>query len=167
MNYPKGVEADILPRIESSAQHLADVQSDPRKIAQYFIDKHERQQQRQSGNSLEETEEFELESFAQVFGIQENSSYEPDEPIDVQGRLYDENFYNLLKTCVDNHPQLLEHPKSVNKLTQLIRREWVDIATGRAVEFQSGLAQPSLELKKDEVCVPHIPEGAGSFTKGW
>jgi len=159
VNYPKGVEADILPRIESSTQHLADIQSDPRKIAQYFIDKHERQQQRQDTNSIEETEESELESFAQVFGIQENSSYEPDEPIDEQGRQYDENFYNLLKTCVDNHPQLLEHPNIVTKLTQLIRREWVDIATGRAVEFQSGLAQPSLELKKDEVCVPHIPDG--------
>jgi len=96
VNYPKGVEADILPRIESSTQHLADIQSDPRKIAQYFIDKHERQQQRQDTNSIEETEKIELESFAQVFGIEEKSSYEPDEPIDEQGRQYDENFYNLL-----------------------------------------------------------------------
>jgi hypothetical protein len=40
VNYPKGVESDILKRVEAAAQHLADIQSDPRKIAQYFIDKH-------------------------------------------------------------------------------------------------------------------------------
>ena len=172
VNYPKGVAADILKRVETAAQHLADIQSDPRKIAQYFIDKHSRQLHRQSVNSFEEeTEGFELESeyshrgspqeylpdsFAQVFGIEDNLS---DEPLLVAQKQYDENFYSLLQTCVDNHPQLLEHPNIVSKLTELIRKEWVDIATGRAVEFQSGLAQPSLELLQDEVCVPHIPEG--------
>jgi hypothetical protein len=172
VNYPKGVAADILKRVETAAQHLADIQSDPRKIAQYFIDKHSRQLHRQSVNSFEEeTEGFELESeyshggspheylpdsFAQVFGIEDNLS---DEPLLVAQKQYDENFYSLLQTCVDNHPQLLEHPNIVSKLTELIRKEWVDIATGRAIEFQSGLAQPSLELLQNEVCVPHIPEG--------
>ena len=157
VNYPKGVETDILPRLELAAQRLADVQSDPRKIAQYFIDKHERQLHLAGINSsIEETEADKLKSFTQVFSIEEISS---DEPMDVQGRIYDENFYNMLQTCVDNHPQLLEHPNIVSKLTELIRREWVDIATGRKIEFQSGLAQPSLELLHDEVCVPHIPEG--------
>jgi hypothetical protein len=135
VNYPKGVEADILQKIEVAAQRLASIQSEPRKIAQYFIDKHERR--------------LEVHSF---------NEEEPEEAKE-QEQQYDQEFYSLLKTGVEGHPQLLEHPNIVSKLTQLIRKEWADIATGRAIEFMAGLAQPSLDLQKNEICVPHIPEG--------
>ncbi|MCA1993965.1 MAG: hypothetical protein LDL41_18250, partial [Coleofasciculus sp. S288] len=69
-----------------------------------------------------------------------------------------ETLYQILKACVKNHPQLLEHPKLVGELNQFTKNEWKDIATGRAIEFQRGLAQPSLDLKEDEICIPHIPE---------
>jgi len=143
VNYPKGVEADILPRIKAAAQRLASLQSDPRKIAQYFIDKHEQ-------TSLSDDNESQIDEL--------EPSTEQSENINAKEQ-YNQHFYSLLKSCISNHPQLLEHPNIVSKLTKLIRKEWVDIATGRAIKFQAGLAQPSLELQKDEVCVPHLPEG--------
>lgn len=138
VNYPKGVEADILPIIKNQAQELAAVQSDPRKVSQYIVEKNEKRMQLAA-------EKDELGNFDDVFGVSE--------------QLREDKFSNLLKICVEHNPQLLEHPYIVNRLESLIRNEWLDIATGRSIEFQSALAQPSLELKEDEVCVPNIPEG--------
>lgn len=185
VNYPKGVEADILPKIKLASCAVADIQSDPRKIAQYFINKYEKQAQLSNQNpktELEDSINFEsidrafgivtedelegidkdfgiateakLESIEQVFGLVVEDELEGSDK--AQGN---EQFYNLLKACTVNHPQLLEHPNIVRKLTNLIRKEWLDIATGRAIEFQAGLAQPSIELLHDEICIPYIPEG--------
>jgi hypothetical protein len=96
---------------------------------------------------------IDFEGIDQAFGSREELESETDP---AQGN---EQLYELLKACTDSHPQLLEHPFVVDKLTDLLRKEWVDIATGRAIEFQAGLAQPSLELLQDEICVPYIPEG--------
>ena len=138
VNYPKGVEADILPKIEAAAKAVADLQSDPRKIAQYFIDKHERQALLKERNLPDIKPEalIDFEGIDQAFGVGEESEADKTQA--------NEHLYSLLTSCTQNHPQLLEHPFVVGKLTDLIRKEWLDIATGRAIEFQAGLAQPSL-----------------------
>lgn len=172
VNYPKGVKADILPKIELASCALADIQSDPRKIAQYFINKHEKQAQLREHNFSEsETEldeSIDVEDIDSVLGIATEHELEAieqalgfvDDNLETsENNQSNEQFYNLLKACTANHPQLLEHPNIVSKLTTLIRKEWLDIATGRAIEFQAGLAQPSRELLHDEICVPYIPEG--------
>jgi hypothetical protein len=61
---------------------------------------------------------------------------------------------------LEHHGQLLEHPYVIDELKKFLQRQWIDIATGRAIKFQSALAQPSLALQKDEVCVSRIPDGA-------
>ncbi|MCP6762342.1 MAG: hypothetical protein NHB32_27155 [Fischerella sp. CENA71] len=55
--------------------------------------------------------------------------------------------------------QLIEHPKIVAELQEFARKQWVEIATGRSIKFTSGLAQPSLDLELDEICIPYIAEG--------
>ena len=256
VNYPQGVEVDILPKIKLAAQRLAAIESDPRKIAQYFVDKYDKQielrrqdlsliesanlaNSESDNNLLDEgylksyledsdlddkdlektglhsknlestnSEDTDLQNTGlqnaglentglQSTALQNNSlhnTYLQDsslqniklEDTDLQNRSlhneklekieledfdldntdlddieqqYNQHFHSLLKASIENHPQLLEHPNIVSKLTTLIRREWVDIATGRAIKFQSGLAQPSLELKKNEICVPYLKEG--------
>jgi hypothetical protein len=162
VNYPKGVEADILPLIETAAQRLADIQSDPRKVAQYFVDKHslQRNELHQDLLGSEREPESELGDFEQILGLVEDDEFNLDDYApDTQNSDYNQEFYYLLEACAQTHPTLLEHPNIVNKLSTLIRKEWLDIATGRAIEFQSGLAQPARELLLHEVCVPHIPEG--------
>lgn len=165
VNYPQAVETDIIPRLNQKAEQLVAIQSDPRKIAQYFLQKHAKRLQLTSANPDKQTpnpQPIDLKSFDDVFQLIENIDQEENldsEPESHQNQSSSQSFYSILKNCVDYHPQLLEHPNIVSKLRTLIRNEWMDIATGRAIEFQSGLAQPSLDLKKDEICVPYIAQG--------
>lgn len=181
VNYPKGVEVDILPKIKLAAQRLAAIESDPRKIAEYFLDKYERQidlhrldlsliESSKVANSASNdnlSDEAYLKDYLWNSELQNTKLQNTElEDFDLDNtdledieQQYNQHFYSLLKTSIENHPQLLEHPNIVSKLTTIIRREWVDIATGRSIKFQSGLAQPSLELKKDEISVPYLKEG--------
>ncbi|MGH2412504.1 MAG: hypothetical protein ACRDEA_02165, partial [Microcystaceae cyanobacterium] len=67
--------------------------------------------------------------------------------------------YDLLKSDLEHHGQLLEHPFVIDELKKFLQRQWMDIATGRAIKFHSALAQPSLDLKENEVCIPRMPNG--------
>ena len=76
------------------------------------------------------------------------------------GQSQEKIFSDLLKSDLEHHGQLLEHPFVIDELKKFLQRQWMDIATGRAIKFQSALAQPSLDLKENEVCVPRMPDGA-------
>ncbi|MGB3653425.1 MAG: hypothetical protein WBA41_19700 [Rivularia sp. (in: cyanobacteria)] len=67
--------------------------------------------------------------------------------------------YSLLKADLSNFNQILEHPKIIGELQNFIRKEWVEIATGRSIKFTSGLAQPSLDLQPNEICIPYLKQG--------
>ncbi|MEA5596826.1 hypothetical protein [Rivularia sp. UHCC 0363] len=67
--------------------------------------------------------------------------------------------YSLLKADTENFYQLLEHPKIISDLKDFARKQWVEIATGRSIKFTSGLAQPSLDLQPNEICIPYLKEG--------
>jgi hypothetical protein len=168
VNYPKGVEADILPELGQKAEELAQIQSDPRALAKYYINKHEKRREllnRNQENTQQAEPTEDLASFDQVFRLIEelptqNLATSSDPDVEVDQEQTNELLYLALKACVKHHPQLLEHPKIVDELNKLTQNEWKDLATGRAVEFEAGLAQPSLELEEDEICIPYFPEGA-------
>ncbi len=82
---------------------------------------------------------------------QESESLEP-EPKDLL-------MYSLLKTDLENYCQIIEHPKIIAELQNFVRKQWVEIATGRSIKFTSGLAQPNLDLQSDEICIPYIQDG--------
>jgi hypothetical protein len=169
VNYPKGVAADILPELKEQAQKLAAIQSDPRAIARYYIEKYEKRQAIARAN--QEAGELQAEDLGNsddVFSLIDEAFGEGNPEADL-GDLEDEAYaptqrnqllYRLLKADLSGHNQLLEHPKITDELNKFVRKEWVDIATGRGIKFQSGLAQPSLDLAADEICVPYFPEGA-------
>ncbi len=170
VNYPKGVEADILPELKEQAKRLAAIQSDPRAIAQYYVEKYEKRQALAFSNqgigeplpadfqSWGELSSLIDEAFGDTLTSEENfGDLEDDEASTPTQR--DKLLYRLLKADLEGHGQLLEHPKITDELNKFVRKEWVDIATGRGIKFQSGLAQPTQDLAKDEICVPHFPEG--------
>lgn len=170
VNYPKGIEADILPELKEQAKRLAAIQSDPRAIAQYYVEKYEKRQALAFSNqgtgeplpadfqSWGELSSLIDEAFGDTLTSEENfGDLEDDEASTPTQR--DKLLYRLLKADLEGHGQLLEHPKIADELNKFVRKEWVDIATGRGIKFQSGLAQPSMDLVKDEICVPHFPEG--------
>jgi hypothetical protein len=145
VNYPKGVEADIVPILQTKADRLANAQSSLHDLAQHFVKTY---QERKT------SEEENLEDLG-LFSSLDALAGGDDENAQSQERI----FYDLLKTDLEHHGQLLEHPFVIDELQKFLQRQWMDIATGRAIKFQSALAQPSLDLKEDQVCVPRIPDG--------
>ena len=154
VNYPRGVKADVLPELKEKADELAKVQADPRQIAQLYVQQYERRQSF-SQSSLQALLEIEPDLEALETAIDEAFGDEEVSFPDKQDNL----LYRLLKANLNGHPQLLEHPKVIAGLNNFVRKRWVDIATGRSIKFASGLAQPSWDLNKDQICVPHLPEG--------
>ena len=153
VNYPRGVEADILPQLARQAENLAQIQSDPRQLAAYYVDKYERRQALMAQENEAETGDDPDELLGTLDEVTQTAADEQSPPTKEDGLLY-----RLLKADLSGHLQILEHPKVTADLASFVRREWTDIATGRAIKFQAGLAQPSLDLGKDEICVPYFPE---------
>ncbi|WP_013320609.1 hypothetical protein [Gloeothece verrucosa] len=146
VNYPQGVEADILPILERKAKELANAQSDLHALAKHFLQNY---QQRTITTEEEYLKDLDLSP-------EDTLAEEDAENIQKGERI----FYDLLKTDLEHHGQLLEHPFVIDELKKFLQRQWMDIATGRAIKFQSALAQPSLDLGENEVCVPRMPNGA-------
>ncbi|MDJ0747179.1 MAG: hypothetical protein QNJ32_28085 [Xenococcaceae cyanobacterium MO_167.B27] len=155
VNYPRGVSSELLPPLEEKAKDLAEKQSSPQKLAQHFIEVYERRKEAMRVSELNESNfnydrlEGLDQAIDQAFGDEEAELENTAEQ--------DWVLYRLLKA--DIHGKISEHPKIVDQLNKFVRNEWKDIATGRAIKFQAGLAQPSLKLKEDEICIPHIPPG--------
>jgi hypothetical protein len=59
----------------------------------------------------------------------------------------------------DIHGQLLEHPYVVRKIEDVVRRQWLTLATSGGIKFQSFMAQPCQELGELEMCIPEMPVG--------
>ncbi len=154
VNYPKAVQSELLPRLKEEAKKLAANQSSPQKLAQQYIELYERRKELIQGEQLSE-QDFnydELEGFDEIideaFGDEDRTQNTAEQ---------DWALYKLLKA--DRHGKITEHPKIIDELNKFVRKRWVEIATGRAIKFQSGMAQPSLRLKEDEICIPTIPPG--------
>ena len=173
MNYPKGIQADILPELRAKAEELGQIQSDPRKVAQLYVEKYENRKAISQGiapldtNVLQENPELQQDDenlflvIDDAFGKGEPEDFEQFEDETSPSDEKEQMLYRLLKADLEaGHGQLLEHPKITDELNKFVRKEWVDIATGRAIKFDSGLAQPSLKLTEDEICIPYFPEGA-------
>ena len=155
VNYPKAVHAEILPELQNETKKLVENQSSPQQLAQHYIELYEKRKEAMRLDELDESNfnYADLEGFDQVidqaFG---------DEDLELENTAEkDWTIYKLLKA--DTQGKILEHPKIVDELNKFVRKRWVEIATGRAIKFQAGLAQPSLKLKEDEICIPHIPPG--------
>jgi hypothetical protein len=147
VNYPKGVQADIVPILQRKAKELGNVQSDLHSLAQYFVKTYE---ERTTWQEEEHLEDLDLLSPLDALAEGEETSPQSQEKL----------LYDLLKSDLEHHGQLLEHPFVIDELKKFLQRQWMDIATGRAIKFQAALAQPSLDLAENEVCVPRMPDGA-------
>ena len=152
VNYPKAVQAEILPELQKEAKKLAANQSSPQQLAQEYIELYERRKELIQGEEITE------ENYAQLEGFDEVIDEAFGDEVETQNRAeQDWALYRILKA--DKHGKLTEHPKIIAELNNFARKRWVDIATGRAIKFKAGLAQPSLRLKEDEICIPIIPHG--------
>lgn len=156
VNYPQAVQQEILPIIKQQAEKLALDQKTPIKLALRYIETYERRKallakNLASGSDFTEDIDEKCDIFDNLnSGISSKENKESDRDL---------LLYSLLKADVNNYCQLIEHPKILAGLRDFVRKEWVDIATGRSIKFTSGLAQPNLDLQLDEISVPFLDEG--------
>ncbi len=154
VNYPKAIQAELLPILQDEADKLAQKQSSPQQLAQHYIELYE---QRKEAMKVEELDESNF-NYAELEGLDQVIDEAFGDNVEVENTAeQDWTLYRLLKA--DTQGKITEHPKIVDELNKFVRKRWVEIATGRAIKFQAGLAQPSLKLKEDEICIPHISPG--------
>ncbi|MGB3756504.1 MAG: hypothetical protein WBA07_09050 [Rivularia sp. (in: cyanobacteria)] len=163
VNYPYAVKEEILPIIKQQAEKLALEQKNPKLLALRYVENYERRKNILAEN-IEASESYQNESLEEKFSIFDSLSFENEnEEIHDSEELNNEQkdllIYSLLKVDLSGYCQLIEHPKIISELQEFVRKEWVDIATGRSIKFTSGMAQPSLDLKLDEISIPYIQEG--------
>ncbi|ACK72237.1 conserved hypothetical protein [Gloeothece citriformis PCC 7424] len=92
VNYPKGVQTDIVPIIETLADRLANAQSDLHALAKHFVQTY---QARTITIEEEDLKDFDLSPLDAL-------NKEDAENIQTQERV----FYDLLKTDLEHHGQL-------------------------------------------------------------
>ena len=154
VNYPKAVQSEILPELEKKAEKLAENQSSPQQLAQHYIELYEKRKKAMRVGELDD-QNF---NYDQLEGLDQIIDEAFGEDAEVENTAeQDWTLYRLLKPDIQG--KITDHPKIVDGLNKFVRKRWVEIATGRAIKFQAGLAQPSLKLKEDEICIPHIPPG--------
>lgn len=150
-SFPLGVQGDVLPRLEKRLEELKEMASDPRKIAQDYIDSMDARYKHQIKE--EEKENFidiNNSNLEAILNVIEQALGDSDQDV----------FYRLLKADLNNHCQLLELPRVIDKLQEHWREQYLDCASGRLIKFDSAMAQTCYDLAENEVCYPKMPDGA-------
>ncbi|WP_071192113.1 hypothetical protein [Trichormus sp. NMC-1] len=156
-SFPQGIK-DFAEELEKQAQELAEIQQDPRKVAQLYCEKYEKrkafieqQKTEQLVNKAVElsTDDPKIDENLYTDDLQEDSESEQDDLL----------MYKIIKADLLGHNQLLETEKVKQELTRFVQNEWRDIALGRVLTFDRGMIIPSKELKNGEISVPWIAEG--------
>ena len=162
VNYPQAVKHEILPIIKEQAEKLAQDQKDPKNLAQRYIDTCSRRKEL-AAKKLDSDKDFEQDIDEKLFVfdnlVSDSEIEETQECDNCRKEQKDLKIYSILKADTENFYQLLEHPKIISDLKEFARKQWVEIATGRSIKFTSGLAQPSLDLQPNEICIPYLKEG--------
>jgi hypothetical protein len=162
VNYPQAVKQEILPIIKQQAEKLALDQKHPIKLAQRYIETYERRKAiLAKSQEIEPEPPADIEQFYIFDNLDSGSESEDNQQYDnfATQQQKDLLLYSLLKADLSGFCQIIEHPKIIAELQEFASQEWVEIATGRSIKFTSGLAQPSLELKQDEISIPFLNEG--------
>jgi hypothetical protein len=129
VNLPEGTLAEISPKLKSEAERLAEIQQDPRKVVDLYIQSTERR--------LRKGREIEADLGEESEVNQAKSDW----------------LCELLKE--DHNYELLQHDRVQAKLQGFLAGEWEDIATG-GVYVPQALAQPHPDLQAGEVCIPSM-----------
>ena len=153
-SFPRGVEGDVLPRLQRRLEELKDMANDPRKIAQDYIDSIDAKCKHQIQAQTESEDLIDFESFD--LGDIENLIDDMFLSNDCEQNL----IYRILKADLKEHCQLLEHPKIIDKLQEHLKQQYMDCATGRFIKFDSAMAQTCHDLADNEVCYPKFSDGA-------
>jgi hypothetical protein len=151
VNYPRSVET-LIPLMKLRLNELREIATDPVRLAADYVDTVHRRYR----NAISRQEDFKASAAEE--GLTEE---EIDERLEeAASAANEERFYRIVKADLEGHRQLLEHPAVVRKLNDHLRKQYVEVATGRFFKFEGALLQPSESLKENEFCDPSLPDGA-------
>ncbi|WP_414545907.1 hypothetical protein [Nostoc sp. CCY0012] len=158
-SFPQGIK-DFAEELETQAQKLAEVQDDPRKVAQLYCEKYEKRkvftEQQKASIEQEVTTPEIKETLAKQLDVFSHDDNELDD--ENETKQDDSLIYKIIKSDLLGHNQLIETEKIKQELQRFIQSEWRDIAVGKTLTFDRGMIIPSKELKNGEICVPWIDE---------
>ena len=160
--FPEGVKTEILPKLKIRAEELAEAQSDPRKIAELYIKRHENRQQLRQESNREKVEVAIEPELAKELGLNNPESISQEPQIETANtKEYKDWLYEVLKTDLveGGHCQVIEMEDVIKRLRKFVQSEWQDIATG-GIYVPSGVAQPHNQLSEGEVSFNGLPHGA-------
>ncbi|MBG1269762.1 hypothetical protein [Nostoc sp. WHI] len=155
-SFPQGMK-DFAEELEVQAQRLASIQNDPRIVAAYYCERYEKRKESLSQNKLKIGEVNNQE--ADVKNLRTNDDLDADQELDDESTKDDLFMYQLIKTDLLGHQQLLETEKVKQELSRFVQSEWRDIAIGKTLTFDRAMIIPSKELKNGEICVPWLKLG--------
>ncbi|MBE8968065.1 hypothetical protein IQ277_18145 [Nostocales cyanobacterium LEGE 12452] len=155
-SFPHGLK-DFIEELEVQAQRLASIQDDPRIVGAYYCERYEKRKESLSQKKLKTGEVTNLETDIKNLGT--NDDLDADQELDDDPAKDDLFMYQLIKTDLLGHQQLLETEKVKQELSRFVQSEWRDIAVGKTLTFDRGMIIPSKELKNGEICVPWLKLG--------
>lgn len=136
---PFGIK-DFLRQIETEALLLANIQKDPRKVAQRYCEAYEK---------FQKTRQLKIEENGEENDTSESETVEQQDPM----------MYRLIKADLEGHCQLLSSQKVVDELERFMQNQWRDLALGKSLKFNRAMIIPSKELISGEICDMRFPEG--------
>ena len=145
-SFPNGIR-DYAEILRKQAENLAEIEQDPRRLAQYYCAKYEEHQANQTNQKEQPNNP--------------DPNNNPDETAEIGKFTHNsELVYQLLKQQLESgHPQILETPIIINELKSFVRREKVEIAIGKSICFERAMIIPSKNLKNGEIFVPWLDNG--------
>lgn len=158
-SFPQGIK-DFVEELELQAQKLAQIQSDPRKVAQLYCETYEKRKAiaQAKNTSLGQPTSLSTSVEDATDSSLEINDFSNEDSIEATGQ--DDLFmYKLLKADLQGHCQLLETEKVKQELSRFVQSQWRDIAIGRTLTFDRAMIIPSKELKNGEIYVPWFDEG--------
>ena len=165
-SFTQGIK-DFAEELEAQALKLAEMQSDPRKVAELYCEKYEKRkaftEEQKAAIQQQITEQNTDGKLAKQLELltrnKESEEFEVSDELDESPK-EDLLMYRIIKAdLIGGHNQLLETEKVRKELSRFVQNEWKDIAIGRTLTFDRGMIIPSKELKNGEICVPWLDDG--------
>lgn len=162
-SFPQGIK-DFVEELEAQAQKLAQIQDDPRKVAQLYCETYEKRiciaQTQNSKPEQEDTRSTSIDASDELLEISDNNGEYNNSEDNIEPGHDDLFMYRLIKADLQaGHCQLLETEKVKQELGRFVQNQWRDIAIGRTLNFDRAMIIPSKEIKNGEIYVPWFNEG--------
>lgn len=156
-SFPQGIK-DFAEELEVQAQKLAEIQDDPRKVAQLYCEKYEKRKAFTEEQKVSIEQEVTTPEIKEIF-VKQLDLFDYEENLDENETEQDDSLiYKIIKSDLLGHNQLIETEKVKQELQRFVQSEWRDIAIGKTLTFDRGMIIPSKELKNGEICVPWMDE---------